>query len=184
MKNILKSWLYLYLLCCWLEYLPSFDSAAIGFEISIAVEENLRMASFLGENAAQCEAKEPPENASGENVFIFLNIEQNNFNSSKWKYLYLPQHPAKHFKASTRTSTLRSPVGFGSAPVGNIDEAQNLPSKKIQFIKQMNMQWAKKYGHNVYSQAHTLIIIFPPSGKSAAVQRHTLPRRWYYKNIQ
>ena len=70
------------------------------------------MASFLGENAAQREAKEPPENASGENIFIFLNIniQQN------------------HLKVSTRISTLRSPVGFGSAPVGNIEEAQNLPS--------------------------------------------------------
>ena len=36
------------------------------------------MASFLGENAAQCEAKEPPENASGENIFIFLNNIQLN----------------------------------------------------------------------------------------------------------
>ena len=36
------------------------------------------MASFLGENAAQCEAKKPPENASGENIFIFLNNIQLN----------------------------------------------------------------------------------------------------------
>ena len=61
-------------------HLQLFDSA-IGFKNSIAVEKNLRMASFLGENAAQCEAKEPPENASGENVFFFLNnLQQNIFN--------------------------------------------------------------------------------------------------------
>ena len=52
------------------------------------MEENLRMASFLGENAAQCEAKEPPENASGENIFIFLNIQQNNLRFQQEPVLY------------------------------------------------------------------------------------------------
>ena len=76
------------------------------------------MASFLGKNAAQCEAKEPPANASGENIFILLNTQHKNI------FIFLNINiQQNHFKVSTRTSTLRSPVGFGSAPVGSFEKA-------------------------------------------------------------